>query len=721
MRLSAYLLLIATSFAACSHRNTDIDPSAEAAPMKYPSAPRADVFDEYHGTRVADPFRPLENPDAPETRSWIEAENALTESWLAQIPARPILRARLEELWNFERFSAPSKQGGRYFYFRNDGLQNQSVLYVVDRLDGEPRVLLDPNTLSSDGTVSLAESAVSEDGKYLAYATADGGSDWTTWKIREVDTGKDLADELKWVKFSGASWTHDGKGFYYARYDEPSQPLEQVNLNQKLYYHAVGTPQSADKLIYARPDQPEWGFGTTITEDGRTLVISIWQGTEQKNRIYLRDAAPDATEVTPLLDGFDAYYNFIGKAGSKLYFSTDKDAPRGRVSSIDLATFRPGAVPALTEILPQSADTLDGVSLVGGNLIASYLHDARAVAKVYSLDGAFLRDVAFPGLGTAGGFGGKSTDTETFYTYTSYETPATVYRYDVASGESSIYRQPKVKFNPADFETEQVFYPSKDGTKIPMFLVHKKGLVKNGANPTLLYGYGGFNISLTPSFSVQNLVWMENGGIYAVANLRGGGEYGREWHEGGILDRKQNVFDDFASAAEWLIAHQYTNPDKLAIRGGSNGGLLVGASITQRPDLFKAAIPQVGVLDMLRYHQFTIGWAWASDYGTVDDAKMFKYLLGYSPYHNVRPGTRYPATLITTGDHDDRVVPAHSFKFAAALQESHAGAAPVLIRIETRGGHGAGKPTAMLIDEAADIQAFLAKELGMMPAGVAKP
>lgn len=677
--------------------------------MPYPPAPRADVVDEYHGTRVADPFRPLENPDAPETRAWIAAENDRTEAFLAAIPERPRLRARLEELWNYERFSAPSKEGGQYFYFRNDGLQNQSVLYVVDRLDGTPRVLLDPNQLSNDGTVSLAETAVSEDGKYLAWATADGGSDWNTWRVRDIATGKDLADELRWVKFSNASWTHDGKGFFYARYEEPSQPLEQVNLNQKLYYHTIGTPQSADTLIYARPDQPEWGFGTTITEDGKTLVVYISQGTEQKNRIYLRDAIAAEAPMRPLFDAFDASYGFIGNQGSVYYFTTDKDAPRSKVIAIDVSA----ATPTPVTLIPESADTLEGVSMIGGKFIAVYLHDAHSRVQTFDLAGRPLGEIDLPGIGTAGGFGGKSTDNETFFSYTSFATPSRVYRLDLATGEATLFREPKVKFNPDDFETEQVFFPSTDGTKIPMFIVHKKGLARTGDHPTLLYGYGGFNISLTHAFSVQNLVWIENGGVYAIANLRGGGEYGREWHEGGILDRKQNVFDDFASAARWLTGNGYTNPAKLAIKGGSNGGLLVGASITQHPELYRAAIPQVGVLDMLRYHKFTIGWAWASDYGTVDDEKMFRYLLGYSPVHNIRPGTAYPATLITTGDHDDRVVPAHSFKFAAAMQEAQGGNLPILIRIETRGGHGAGKPTTMVIDEAADIQAFLVKELGV--------
>lgn len=701
------LALCVPLFVACPHE-TPTAVAEVAMKLVYPTAPKGDVVDTYFGTPVADPYRWLEDPDAPETRTWIDAENAVTQGYLGTIAAREPIRARLEKLWNYERFGLPFEKGDTTFYFRNDGLQNQAVLYVKD--GGEARVLLDPNALSADGTMSLSETSASEDGKLLAYGVSDGGSDWSTWRIRDVATGKDLPDELKWIKFSAAEWSHDGKGFYYARYAEPANPLEQVNLNQKLYYHALGQDQAADKLIYERPDHPEWGFGAEVTEDGSTLVIAIWEGTEQKNRIFVQDLRKPDAPVVPLLDAFDAQYTLIGKQGDELFFTTDNAAPQGKVIAVNINKPKPEF---WRVVIPETSDRLEGVMFVGGQLIAGWLHDAHGVAKAYGLDGAFIRDIALPGLGTFSGFGGRQDDPSTFYAFTGFTAPTSIYKYDVATGKSELYFAPKVDFDSDQFVTEQVFYPSKDGTKIPMFLVHKKGLTKTGANPVQLYGYGGFDISMTPAFSVASVVWMEMGGIYAVANLRGGGEYGREWHEAGTLDRKQNVFDDFIAAGEYLISEGWTSKDKLAIRGGSNGGLLVGACITQRPDLFAAAIPQVGVLDMTRYHLFTIGWAWASDYGTVADEKMFHYLMGYSPLHNVKPGTAYPATMVTTGDHDDRVVPAHSFKFAAALQAAQAGDKPVLIRIETRAGHGAGKSTRMLIDETADIQAFLVKSLNM--------
>jgi prolyl oligopeptidase len=679
-------------------------------PQPYPPAPRDETADEHFGTRVPDPFRPLEDPDAPATRAWIDAENQLTERWIAQVPSREAVRKRLTALWNYERFSAPHKKGSRYFYFRNDGLQNQAVLYVTEGLDGPPRLLLDPNLLSADGTVALSQWAVSEDGAYVAYGLSDGGSDWTTLRIRDVATGEDLPDVLKWIKFAPPAWTADRRGFYYSRYPEPKHPLEQISLNQAVWYHALGTAQSDDVLIYERPDQPEWGFAPHIPEDGRTLVLTVWQGTIHKNRIYLKDLTVADSPIVPLLDGFDAFYTPLGNRGTTWWFSTDHDAPKGKIIAIDIS--RPDSTSWRT-IVPESAETLDGASLVGGRLILTSIVDASSRARVYELDGARVGDVALPGIGSVGGFDGRSDDPETFFAFTGFTTPNTIWRYDVATGASTVYRQPKVDFDPEDFVTEQVFYPSADGTRVPMFLVHKKGVARDGQAPTQLYGYGGFQISLTPSFSLSNLVWMERGGVYAVANLRGGGEYGRAWHEAGILHAKQNVFDDFIAAAEWLIREKVTSTPRLAIRGGSNGGLLVGACITQRPELFGAAIAQVGVLDMLRYHKFTIGWAWADDYGTVEQSEeMFDTLYAYSPLHNVKAGTAYPATLITTGDHDDRVVPAHSFKFAAALQEAQGGGAPVLIRIETRGGHGAGKPMSMVIDEAADVHAFLDGTIG---------
>ena len=688
----------------------------------YPVTAKTNVVETLHGVRVEDPYRWLEDDNAPETKAWVEAQNRVTFGFLERIPERPALRQRLTQLWNFERYGLPFREGGRYFFTRNDGLQNQSVLYVAEALEAPPRVLLDPNTLSPDGTVALSGLAVSRDGRRLAYGVAVAGSDWQEWRVREVDTGTDLPDVVRWVKFSVASWARDGSGFYYSRYDEPTeaQKLTRVNYYHKLYFHRLGTPQSEDVLVYHRPDQKEWGFQGHVTEDGRYLVITVTQGTDPKNRVFYKDlAAPDAP-VVELLNDFDASYNFVDNDGPVFWFHTDLDAPRGRVIAID--TRRPERA-HWRELIPEAAETIQTVSTVHQQFFVNYLKDARTQVKVFDLAGRPVREVELPGLGTAGGFGGKRADTETFYSFTSFTTPTVIYRYDAATGASTVFRQPRVAFDPAQYETRQVFYTSRDGTRVPMFISHKKGLRLNGRNPTLLYGYGGFNISLTPAFSVANLVWMEMGGIYAQPNLRGGGEYGEAWHQAGTRLRKQNVFDDFIAAAEWLIAHRYTSRRHLAIAGGSNGGLLVGACLTQRPDLFAAALPAVGVLDMLRFHKFTIGWAWTSDYGSPDNPEEFRALLAYSPLHNLRPGVRYPATLITTADHDDRVVPAHSFKFAARLQECHAGGPPVLIRIETRAGHGAGKPTAKLIEEAADRLAFLVAVLGVKvpPASVPPP
>ena len=685
-------------------------------PFAYPNARRADQTDDYHGTVVTDPYRWLEDPDSPETHLWIEAENALTFDFLAQIPARGPIEKRLTTLWDYERFGMPYLQGGRYFYGRNDGLQPQSVLYVTETLDGDPRVLLDPNTLSADGTVALAGYAISEDGRHMAYGLAAAGSDWNEWRVRDVDTGEDLADHLCWVKFSGASWAKDGSGFFYSRYDAPApgEELQQANYYQKLYFHTLGQPQESDVLVYERPDEKEWSFGGRVSEDGAFLLIYIGQGTERKNRLYYKSLTEPDAPIIPLLDGFDASYGFLGREGSVFWLQTDKDAPRGRVIAVDTQDPDPGT---WREVIPEAEETLQGVSLTGERFFASYLKDAHTQVKVFGLDGSFEREVALPGLGSAGGFGGKRDYTETFYAYTDYTAPTTIYRYDIPAGTSTVYRQPEVAFDPADYETRQIFYESKDGTRVPLFLTHRKGLTLDGQNPTYLYGYGGFDISLTPSFSPGQVVWLEMGGVLAVANLRGGGEYGKAWHEAGRKHNKQNVFDDFIAAAEWLIASGYTSTPKLAIGGGSNGGLLVGACMTQRPDLFGACLPAVGVLDMLRFQKFTIGWGWVPDYGTADDPADFPVLHAYSPLHNLKPGTAYPATLITTGDHDDRVVPAHSFKFAAALQAAQGGSAPTLIRIETRAGHGAGKPTAKVIEEAADRWAFLVKVLGMKTLG----
>ncbi len=676
----------------------------------YPSSRKADQVDDYHGTKVADPYRWLEDPDSEETKAWVEEQNQITFSYLGEIPVREQIKQRLTQLWNYEKYGSPFKEGDRYFYFKNDGLQNQSVLYTLTSLDAEPTVLLDPNTLSEDGTIALSGLSITEDGKLMAYGLSTSGSDWIEWKVRDVEAGNDLSDHLKWVKFSGTSWTHDGEGFFYSRYDEPNEAtkLEDINYYQKLYYHKLGTPQSEDILIYHRPDQKEWMFGAGVTEDGRYLIISIDRGTDPKNLVLYKDLQTPDSPVVELISEFEANYSFIDNDGSVFWFRTDLDAPRGRVIAIDSNN---PARENWQEIIPQAAETLEGVGLLNNQFVADYLKDARSSIKIFNLDGSFIREVELPGIGSAGGFGGKRYDTETFYTFTSFTTPGTIYRYNMVSGESTLFRKPNVAFNPDEYETKQVFYSSKDGTQVPMFITHKKGLQLDGNNPTLLYGYGGFNVSLTPSFSVSRLVWMEMGGVYALPNLRGGGEYGEEWHQAGTKLNKQNVFDDFIAAAEWLINNKYTQPAKLAINGGSNGGLLVGACMTQRPDLFGAALPAVGVMDMLRFHKFTIGWAWCSDYGSPENLDEFKALYAYSPLHNLKPGTAYPATMITTADHDDRVVPAHSFKFAAALQEAHAGEKPVLIRIETKAGHGAGKPTTKIIEELADEWAFLVRSL----------
>jgi prolyl oligopeptidase len=608
----------------------------------------------------------------------------------------------------------PFKEGGRYFLTKNDGLQNQGVLYTMTALEAEPRVLLDPNKLSADGTVALSGIRVSEDGNLLAYGISSGGSDWQEWHVRDVRTGEDLADRVQWVKFSAAEWTKDGKGFFYARYEQPDEKtkLTKPNLNQKLYYHRLGAPQAEDKLVYERPDQPEWGFGAQATDDGHYLVLSVSRGTDPKNNVFYLDLFDPNAKAVELLAGFLADFTLIETHGTTFWFKTDFDAPRGRIIAIDIA--RPERA-NWREIVPQAADALEGVSMVGDQFFVSYLHDAASAVRVFGRDGRLVRELALPGLGTAGGFTGRRTDRETFYSFTSFAVPPRVYRLDVTSDAATLFREAKVGFNPDDFETKQVFYRSKDGTRVPMFITSRKSLKLDGKNPVRLYGYGGFRISLTPAFSPANLAWLEMGGVYAVPNLRGGGEYGEDWHLAGTREHKQNVFDDFIVAAEWLIANKYTSPDRLAIEGGSNGGLLVGACLTQRPELFGAAIPAVGVLDMLRYHKFTIGWAWASDYGTSDNADEFKSLYAYSPLQNVKPGTKYPATLILTADHDDRVVPAHSFKFAATMQAAQAGSKPVLIRIDTRAGHGAGKPTAKLIEDAADRFAFLVRELKVQP------
>lgn len=684
----------------------------EGRALNYPESPVEPVVEELHGVRVEDPYRWLEELDAPRTRVWIQAQNRLTFDFLSKIPARERLKRRITELWDYEKYGVPFRKGGRYFFTRNDGLQNQGVLYVLDRLDGEPRALLDPNALSEDGTVALIAYSVSENGRLLAYALAAKGSDWLEWKVRDIETGRDLADHLRWSKFSGASWTHDNAGFFYSRYDAPAEGAEFKGANyfHKLYYHRIGDPQERDALVYERPDQKEWGFGAVVTDDGTTLLIVVWKGTHRENLVFLKDLSRPDAPVVELIREWEADYSFVDKVGAVLYFKTDLEAPMGRVIAVDLEN---PVRAAWREVIPEARQALEGVGLVDDRLVAVYLQDAHSRVRIFDRHGRHLRDVELPGKGTAVGFGGRREDKETFYSFSSFTVPGTIYRYDMRTGRSEVFREPKVKFDPSEFEVKQIFYESKDGTRVPMFITHRKGLRLDGNNHTYLYGYGGFNISLTPAFSVSVLAWMERGGVFAQPNIRGGGEYGKAWHEGGMKRNKQNCFDDFIAAAEWLIANGYTRREKLGIGGGSNGGLLVAACMTQRPDLFGACVPAVGVLDMLRFHKFTIGWAWVSDYGLPDDPDEFRALLAYSPYHNLKPGTRYPPTLVLTADHDDRVFPGHSFKFAARLQACQApGGPPALIRIDVKAGHGMGKPTSKMIEEAADRWAFLTWALG---------
>ncbi len=700
---------------------TTLEPApAGGGPIRYPATRRVDQVDHYHGTPVADPYRWLEDTDSPETRSWIEAQNRLTSAWLGSVPQRAAILKRMTELWDRPRWNVPFRKGGRVFSLRNDGLQDQAVLYVQDSPDAPPRGLLDPNTLSRDGTVSLSTLAVSKDGGLLAYGVSEGGSDWQEFRVREVDTGRDRPDQLRWIKFSGAAWTADGGGFFYSRYPEPSaRALTSVVAGQRLHYHRLGTPQSEDVVVYERPDLPTLGFHPLVTDDGRYLVVTVWQGSDPANRVYVLDlgdpAAPRVEgEVVRLLDDADAAYDFVGSVGPVFYFRTDADAPLGRLIAVDL---RAPERSAWRTVVPQTGDTLTRARIVDGHFVAEYLHDAHARVRLIPLDGGPVRDLDLPTLGSVGAVSGDPGDTDVFYSFTSFLHPSTIYRHELRTGRTETVHAPAAGFDPSRFTTEQVFYSSRDGTRVPMFLVHRRDLPRDGNNPALLYGYGGFRWNLVPGYSVPTLVWLEMGGVYAVPNLRGGAEYGEAWHRAGMLDRKQNVFDDFAAAAEFLVREGYTSPGKLAVSGASNGGLLVGAVVNQRPDLFGAALPAVGVMDMLRYHRFTIGWGWVPEYGSADDPEQFRWLRAYSPLHNLEPGTRYPATLVTTGDHDDRVVPGHSFKYAAALQAAQGGDAPVLIRVETRAGHGAGKPTSMQIEEEADRLAFLVGALGVGPSG----
>ncbi|MGD0298335.1 MAG: prolyl oligopeptidase family serine peptidase [Bryobacteraceae bacterium] len=689
-------------------------PSADLKVNKYtyPSAKKVDVVDDYHGTKVADPYRWLEDTNSPETTAWVEAENKVTAAYFAQIPQRAKIHARLTELFNYERYSSAFEVAGKYFLFKNDGLQNQDILYVADKPDGTERVLLDPNTLRADGTAALSGLSVDRGAKLLAYAIAQAGSDWSEWHVREISTGEDLPDLVQWTKFTNAEWTFDGRAFYYQRFPEPTDKaaLTASNKNAQLYLHTIGRPQSSDQLIYQRPDHPNWLFGSAVSDDGRYLVLQIETGDAGRNLLFYQDLQATTPKTVELINQLQAQFHFIGNQGSTFFVNTTDNAPKGRVIAIDVN--RPERANR-KEIVPEQPETLGSVQYVGGKLILSYLKDAHSVAKIAGVNGKVEHELALPGLGTSGFSSARASDTELIYSFDSFTAPLTFYRYDLKTNQSTLLRQSKLSFDPSLYETEQVFYKSKDGTRVPMFLVHKKGLERNGQNPTLLYAYGGFNVAVTPNFSATFLGWMEMGGLLAVANLRGGSEYGEAWHQAGTKLHKQNVFDDFIAGAEFLIANKYTSTPKLSIFGGSNGGLLIGAVLNQRPERFGAAMPAVGVMDMLRFNKFTIGAAWEGDYGSPENPEEFKALYAYSPLHNIRAGVHYPPTLITTSDHDDRVVPGHSFKYAATLQAAQGGPAPILIRIETRAGHGAGKPTTKRIDEAADRFAFLVHELHM--------
>jgi prolyl oligopeptidase len=684
--------------------------TARGDTLSYPDSKPGKTVDTLHDIKVPDPYRWLEDLNSDQTSTWVKAQNSLTDSYLDAIPGRQALENHLTKLWNVERLGVPSFEGGSYFFSKNNGLQNQSVLYSSKSLDLEPTVLLDPNKLSKDGTVALNSYEVSPDGKYLAYSTSASGSDWVEWKVREISSRKDLSDHLKWSKFSGVSWAKNSKGFYYGRFPTPKDGEEMMaqNIHKKIYFHEIGKPQSEDLLVYERSNQPKQGLYAWVTEDGKYLLIQVSQGTDTKNGLFYKDLSNSTSKVIELLSSFDASYDFITNLGSKFIIRTDLNAPKQKVISIDVN--EPLSVRWET-IIPESTETLRSVSHIGGLFIANYLKDARTEIRRFKTDGNSLPPVKLPGLGTASGFEGKSDQNETFYYFTSFTSPGAVYRYDVTRNASTLLKAPKTQFDRDHYESRQIFATSRDGTKIPMFIVSKKNLKLDGNNPTLLYAYGGFNISLRPSYSPATIAWLDLGGIYVMANLRGGGEYGEEWHEAGMKLKKQNVFDDFIACAEHLISNKFTSSKKLSIAGGSNGGLLVGACMVQRPELYGACLPAVGVMDMLRFHKFTIGWAWQAEYGKPEDPEDFKNLLTYSPYHNLKPNN-YPATMVITSDHDDRVVPSHSYKFAAALQSAQNGFAPTLIRIESKAGHGAGTPTSKRIEAIVDKYAFLAKALG---------
>jgi prolyl oligopeptidase len=679
--------------------------------LNSPFTRRDDIVDDYHGTKVADPYRWLENPASEETLAWVEAQNALMSHYINTIPARGQIQSRLTSLWDYPKYSVPVRKGNHYFFSKNTGLQNQSVLYMQETLQSEAIVVIDPNTFSEDGTIALTNQVVSKDGKLLAYGISSGGSDWQEIKIRQVDSGIDFPEVIRWCRFSSIAWRHDNQGFYYNRLPEPGTvPEEDQNNFSQVYWHTLDTPQAEDRLIYERPEAKELIFYPFITDDGVYLVLHVGHGTEPKNRLYYREVQSDGPFIR-LLDEADARYNLVGNTGSIFYVQTNLDAPRNRIISIDIE--HPDRA-NWKELIPQQDDVMDFVIMVNNQFVVTYMRDAHHQVKIYNLDGSFVRDITLPTLGSIVGMSGKPEHTEMFINFTSFLYPPTIFRYDFPSNSLTLLHGAEIDVDVSSYETKQVFYTSKDGTRVPMFLTYKKGLTLDGTNPTLLYGYGGFDISLTPTFAIQTLVWLEHGGVYAVANLRGGGEYGEEWHRAGTLEHKQNVFDDFIAAAEWLIANKYTNTSRLAIQGGSNGGLLVAACMIQRPALFGAVLCHVPVIDMLRYHKFTVGRYWVSDYGNAEtDPEHFKFLYAYSPLHNVKEGEVYPATFILAADTDDRVVPAHAKKFAATLQAADGGKNPILLRIETKAGHGLGKPTAKVIEERSDVLAFLFERFGM--------
>ena len=710
--LSAAALCVASMMSAPT-----APPLAAQSPLHYPVARKGDQADSYFGTTVADPYRWLEDTDSPETKQWVAAENALTFDYLGAIPERAAIKEQLTRLWNYPKYAVPLKRGKDYFYPENTGLQNQAVLYMQRGLKGEKKLVLDPNTLSADGTVALGPWNATENEKYLAYAVANAGSDWEEIRVRDIEKARDLPDTLKWVKFSGIAWTKDNKGFFYSRYAEPKSEnaLLAKNEGQQLYYHRVGGAQSKDQLIYERPEHPRWNINATVSDDGEYVIIYVVDGTNPNNRIYFIDLGNPGkpkldNPLVTLIDDAESQNRVIDNAGDVFFLQTNQDAPLGRVVQVDI---NKPAKRYWHTVVPEGADKMEDVELIGGHFVVHSLKDAHSVLQLYGLRGGLAETIKLPGIGSIAAISGKPDEWEMFYSYVSYLQPASIYRYDIEKRTQQPFHVAKLPIDGAGYETRQIFASSKDGTRIPIFVTSKTGLTLDGSHPTILYAYGGFDINETPAFSPSMLQWITMGGVFAVAVIRGGGEYGRAWHESGMLAKKQNVFDDFIAAGEYLLSQKYTSSKKLAIRGGSNGGLLVGAVETQRPELAAVALPEVGVMDMLRYQKFTIGGAWAPEYGTSDDSTQFRTLFAYSPLHNIKAGTAYPATFITTADHDDRVVPGHSFKFAATMQAAQAGPAPILIRIDTRAGHGGGKPTSKQIDLATDELAFTVKNMGM--------